>query len=121
MYSDLYMFGNSIAMLPGRHWPHRFTTEQAMEGNKTALVLGASGGIGGELAHQLRDARWQGRALKREIAPRAATKGGVDRPQGGAVDRDDGRRCAGGCAGIRHGGNPPGDRSWAELVLPMVV
>src|SRR5258706_12889873 len=114
MYSDLYMFGNSIAMLPGRHWPHRFTTEQAMEGNKTALVLGASGGIGGELAHQLRDAGWQVRALKREIAPGAATKDGVDWQQGDAVNRDDGLRCAGGCAVIVHAVNPPGYRRRAE-------
>ena len=28
-----------------------------------ALVLGASGGIGGEIARQLRDAGWQVRAL----------------------------------------------------------
>lgn len=34
---------------------------------KTALVLGASGGIGGEVARQLRDAGWQVVALKRRL------------------------------------------------------
>src|SRR5258705_8446703 len=106
MYSDLYMFGNSIAMLPGRHWPHRSTTEQTMEGNKTALVLGASGGIGGELARQLRDAGWQVRALKREIAPRAATKDGGGWQQGDAMKRGDLLRCAMGCAVIVPAVNP---------------
>jgi len=49
-----------------------------MESGRTALVLGASGGIGGEVARQLRDAGWQVRALKREIAPDAATKDGFE-------------------------------------------
>ncbi|MBN3814040.1 NmrA family NAD(P)-binding protein, partial [Paraburkholderia sp. Ac-20347] len=34
---------------------------------RTALVLGASGGIGGEVARQLRRAGWQVRALKRNL------------------------------------------------------
>ena len=49
-----------------------------MERNKTALVLGASGGIGGEMARRLRDAGWQVRALKREIAPGAAATDGFE-------------------------------------------
>ena len=36
-------------------------------GNDKVLVLGASGGIGGEVARQLRDAGWQVRALKRNL------------------------------------------------------
>ncbi|RBD43802.1 epimerase, partial [Xanthomonas oryzae pv. oryzae] len=36
-----------------------------------ALVLGASGGIGGERARQLRDAGWQVRALQRGLAATA--------------------------------------------------
>lgn len=33
--------------------------------NKTVLVLGATGGIGGEMARQLGDTGWQVRALNR--------------------------------------------------------
>ncbi len=36
-----------------------------MEHRKSVLVLGATGGIGGEVARQLRDAGWDVRALKR--------------------------------------------------------
>lgn len=38
---------------------------------RLALVLGASGGIGGEVARQLRDAGWQVRALKRGPMPKS--------------------------------------------------
>ena len=38
---------------------------------RQALVLGASGGIGGEVARQLRDAGWQVRGLKRGPMPKS--------------------------------------------------
>ena len=94
-----------------------------MESNKTArvaLVLGASGGIGGEVARQLRDAGWHVRALKRDVAPDAATKDGFEWQQGDAMTRADVLRCAAGCSVIVHAVNPPGYRRWAELVLPML-
>lgn len=91
-----------------------------MERNKTALVLGASGGIGGEIARQLRDAGWQVRALKREIAVGAAAKDGFEWRQGDAMNRADVLRCAAGCAVIVHAVNPPGYQRWAELVPPML-
>jgi len=37
-----------------------------MARNDTVLVLGATGGIGGEVARQLHDAGWEVRALKRD-------------------------------------------------------
>jgi len=91
-----------------------------MESGKTALVLGASGGIGGELARQLRHAGWRVRALKRDIPTGAATKDGFEWQQGDAMNRDDVLRCAAGCAVIVHAVNPPGYQRWAELVLPML-
>uniref|UniRef100_UPI00286F232B NmrA family NAD(P)-binding protein n=1 Tax=Paraburkholderia sp. TaxID=1926495 RepID=UPI00286F232B len=42
---------------------------------RTALVLGASGGIGGEVARQLRDAGWRVRALKRSLGGKSSTHG----------------------------------------------
>ena len=94
--------------------------ERMMERNKTVLVLGASGGIGGEIARQLRDAGWQVRALKREIAPGAASNDGFEWQQGDAMNRADVLRCAAGCTVIVHAVNPPGYQRWAELVLPML-
>src|SRR4051812_39959555 len=91
-----------------------------MERNRTALVLGASGGIGGEIARQLRDAGWRVRALKREIAAGAATQDGFEWQQGDAMNRADVLRCASGCSVIVHAVNPPGYQRWGELVLPML-
>ena len=88
---------------------------------KTALVLGASGGIGGELARQLRGAGWRVRALKRDIAAGASAKDGFEWHQGDAMNHDDVLRCAAGCDVIVHAVNPPGYQRWAELVLPMLA
>src|SRR5215469_10928674 len=84
------------------------------------LVLGASGGIGGEIARQLRDAGWQVRALKRALAKDEERREGVTWLRGDAMNRDDVMRAASGCAVIVHAVNPPGYRRWAELVLPML-
>lgn len=87
--------------------------------NRTALVLGATGGIGGELARQLRAAGWQVRALHREAASRKG-RDGLDWRQGDAMVAADVLAAARGAALIVHAVNPPGYRRWAELVLPMM-
>lgn len=87
-----------------------------MNTTKTALVLGATGGIGGETARQLRAAGWRVRALAR----RAAEGEGLEWVRGDAMNRSDVARAAAGCAVIVHAVNPPGYRRWAELVLPML-
>lgn len=84
---------------------------------KTALVLGATGGIGGETARQLRAAGWQVRAFARGAA---AAGDGLEWIRGDAINRDDVLRAAAGCSVIVHAVNPPGYRRWAELVLPML-
>ncbi|HEY0295330.1 MAG TPA: NAD-dependent epimerase/dehydratase family protein [Bordetella sp.] len=86
----------------------------------TALVLGASGGVGGEALRQLRDAGWAVRALQRGPAGEAAQRDGIIRLQGDAMNRDDVLRAARGCEVIVHAVNPPGYRRWGELVLPMI-
>ncbi|WP_295985752.1 SDR family oxidoreductase [uncultured Variovorax sp.] len=86
--------------------------------NDKVLVLGATGGIGGEVARQLRDAGWDVRALKR-----GATEGrrdGITWLAGDAMDEQSVRRAAKGCSVIVHAVNPPGYRRWSELVLPML-
>lgn len=90
-----------------------------MQANKTALVLGATGGIGGEVARRLRDAGWQVRALKRGLAA-TSTGDGIVWVEGDAMNRADVAAAAQGCAVIVHAVNPPGYRRWAELVLPML-
>ncbi|UKE73663.1 NAD-dependent epimerase/dehydratase family protein [Xanthomonas graminis] len=91
-----------------------------MATTSTALVLGASGGIGGELARQLRDAGWQVRALQRGLATASETRDGIHWLRGDAMRREDVLQAAHGCAVIVHAVNPPGYRRWSDLVLPMI-
>src|SRR5690242_9533711 len=84
-----------------------------------ALVLGATGGIGSEVARQLCDAGWQVRALKRGLE-RDTVRDGIAWIGGDASNRDDVMRAARGASVIVHAVNPPGYRKWSELVLPMV-
>ena len=89
--------------------------------NTRALVLGATGGIGGEVARQLLAAGWQVRALRRGGPPPGAQQDGLDWVAGDAMDPADVLAAAGGCSVIVHAVNPPGYRRWAELVLPMIT
>jgi nucleoside-diphosphate-sugar epimerase len=91
-----------------------------MNDNRTVLVLGASGGIGGEVARQLAVAGWQVRGLKRALAAEAVDADGIAWIAGDALDRADVLRAAQGCAVIVHAVNPPGYRNWGKLVLPML-
>jgi nucleoside-diphosphate-sugar epimerase len=91
-----------------------------MHDNKTVLVLGASGGIGGEVARQLRDAGWDVRALKRDAPRSGEVRDGMRWIGGDAMNREDVAAAARGCSAIVHAVNPPGYRRWAELVLPML-
>lgn len=84
----------------------------------TALILGATGGIGGAVAQRLLDAGWNVRALHRNAAAQQA--GRIDWIQGDAMHRDDVVAAARGAALIVHAVNPPGYRNWGALVLPMI-
>ncbi|OXI67739.1 hypothetical protein CFB81_24210 [Burkholderia sp. AU28863] len=87
---------------------------------RQALVLGASGGIGGEVARQLRDAGWRVRALKRGLDAGGVERDGIAWLRGDALDREAVVRAARGCSVIVHAVNPPGYRNWATQVLPMI-
>ena len=92
-----------------------------MNGNsKTALVLGASGGIGGEVARQLRDAGWTVKALQRGLAAAHEARDGIHWLRGDALNAADVAGAAQGCNVIVHAVNPPGYRDWDRLVLPML-
>lgn len=86
---------------------------------RIALVLGATGGIGGELASQLASAGWQVRALNRN-PDRAGKDGRFQWIKGDAMSAADVMAAAKGAALVVHAVNPPGYRDWEKVVLPML-
>ncbi|WP_370677044.1 NAD(P)H-binding protein [Pleomorphomonas sp. PLEO] len=87
--------------------------------SKIALVLGATGGIGGEVASRLVSSGWQVRALNRN-PERAGKDGRVTWIKGDAMAAADVMAAAEGVSLIVHAVNPPGYRDWDKLVLPML-
>ncbi|WAC28662.1 NAD-dependent epimerase/dehydratase family protein [Ancylobacter sp. SL191] len=86
---------------------------------KTVLVLGATGGIGGEMARTLLARGWLVRALTRSGTP--GLRDGIAWEPGDALVAEDVRRAAHGASLIVHAVNPPGYRHWQTLVLPMLA
>ncbi|NVZ19792.1 NAD(P)H-binding protein [Pseudomonas costantinii] len=84
------------------------------------LILGATGGIGGEVARQLSAAGWQVCALTRDVDKARSQNSAFTWLKGDALNREDVVAAARGCAVIVHAVNPPGYRNWAEWVLPMI-
>lgn len=84
-----------------------------------ALVLGATGGIGGEFASRLASGGWQVRALHRD-PERAGKDGRFQWIKGDAMVAADVAKAAKGAALVVHAVNPPGYRDWDKLVLPML-
>ena len=91
-----------------------------MASNSSVLILGATGGIGGEVARQLRDAGWDVRALQRRASNLIEQRDGITWVRGDALSAHDVAKAAQGCSVIVHAVNPPGYRRWSELVLPML-
>jgi nucleoside-diphosphate-sugar epimerase len=92
-----------------------------MTHTKTALILGITGGIGGELAAALRRHGWQINALHRNAArASAAASAPVTWIQGDVMNPGDVIKAAHGASLIVHAVNPPGYRNWGQLVLPML-
>lgn len=90
---------------------------------RLALVVGATGGIGGEVAHALIAHGWRVRGLCRrlETAKRdAAWVGPVEWVTGDAMNETDVATAASGVALIFHGANPPGYKNWRGLAVPML-
>jgi nucleoside-diphosphate-sugar epimerase len=97
-------------------------SDLAMTHTKTALILGATGGIGGEMAAALSRHGWQINALNRNPA-QAGGRSGPSRItwiQGDALNPADVIHAARGASLIVHAVNPPGYRNWGEWVLPML-
>lgn len=88
-------------------------------GPRTALVLGATGGIGSETATALARHGWTIRALSRHGAPAGDTTG-WEWIKGDAMDGEAVVRAARGTQAIVHAVNPAGYSGWSKLVLPMI-
>jgi len=86
-----------------------------------ALVIGATGGIGGAVAERLVAAGWRVQAMNRN--PDAARIGREDLEwlKGDAMVEADVVAAAEGAQLIVHGANPPAYRNWAGLQLPMLT
>jgi nucleoside-diphosphate-sugar epimerase len=83
-----------------------------------ALVLGATGGVGGQMARTLLSRGWRVRALARD--PEKNPIAGIQWLRGDAMRRSDVIAAAEGATLIVHGVNPPGYRNWRGLALPML-
>lgn len=97
-------------------------TAMAEQLNKTALVLGATGGIGGALTEVLLAHGWTIKALTRDPARAAAGRdAAIQWIRGDAMDRAAVVAAAAeGASLVVHAVNPPGYRDWDKLVLPMM-
>ena len=91
---------------------------------KTILVLGATGGIGGEVARAFLRRGWRVRALTRRSADAAAKfpwLTGVEWVGGDAMDAASVRAAAAGTQFLFHGANPANYANWEEWGIPMLA
>jgi len=89
----------------------------------SALVIGATGGIGGEVAHALLAAGWRVACLTRnpeDAAKRTKWVGDVQWVAGDAMREADVVSATRGAKIIFHGANPPGYKNWRGLAIPML-
>jgi nucleoside-diphosphate-sugar epimerase len=86
--------------------------------SRTALVIGATGGIGSETARALLARGWRVTALHR--APPAA-QSPISWIRGDAMDAGSVAAAAAGADVIVHAANPPQYRNWRGLALPMLA
>lgn len=85
-----------------------------------ALVLGATGGVGGALAEALLQRGYRVRAMHRKPGLQVGARPRYEWVSGDAMRAEDVVEAARGASVIVHGVNPPGYRNWGELVLPMI-
>lgn len=86
----------------------------------TALILGATGGAGYEIARALRRKGWQIRALSRRPEEGRRRMPEADWVEGDAMNPADVKDAAVNADLIVHAVNPPGYRNWRGLALPML-
>jgi len=91
-----------------------------MTPTRTALILGATGGAGFEIARALRAHGWQIRAMYRRPETAFSMMPEADWICGDAMRAEDVMMAASHADLIVHAVNPPGYRNWGKLVLPMI-
>lgn len=87
---------------------------------KTALILGITGGIGGETARALAATGWAIKALSRDPARAAAVVPGATIITGDCMSAPAVLAAAEGVQVIVHGVHPPRYHNWAGLCMPML-
>ncbi|HEV2365614.1 MAG TPA: NAD-dependent epimerase/dehydratase family protein [Caulobacteraceae bacterium] len=89
---------------------------------RTCLIIGATGGFGGNAAAALARRGWKVKDLARDpaTARAKAPAAPVEFIAGDAMVREDVIAAATGADLIVHAANPPGYRNWAGTVLPMI-
>lgn len=90
-----------------------------MKTGRTALILGATGGSGREIAAALVGKGWTVRGLVRDTS-RNGLAADITWLQGDATNASEVAQAALGVDVIVHAVNPPGYRNWSTLVLPML-
>jgi nucleoside-diphosphate-sugar epimerase len=93
-----------------------------MTKTRTALVIGATGGVGGAIADRLLADGWHVRAINRDPQTAAQRSGrtGLEWVKGDAMVEADVVAAAAGAEIVVHGANPPAYKNWAGLQLPML-
>ena len=87
---------------------------------RLALVLGATGGIGGTVARTLVARGWRVRAMGRDAEGAATRHPTFEWVTGDAMTAADVTAAAQGVELIVHAVNPPGYKDWGKLVVPML-
>lgn len=91
-----------------------------MKSINKVLILGATGGIGGEIARKLIRDEWDVRALRRSTPQNSDRNNSISWISGDALNAEQVEAAASECSVIVHAVNPPGYRNWEQLVLPML-
>jgi len=84
---------------------------------KSILVIGASGGVGGAIAAKLAGRGWRVIGLSRVERP---AQDGIEWRIGDAMSADDLKQAAAGVDAVFYGANPPKYQNWDKVCLPMV-
>ena len=90
---------------------------------RSALIVGATGGIGSEMARVLIERGWSVRALSRDpqqAAKQLAWLGPIAWIAGDAMNSSEVVAAAAGVDVVVHAANPPGYRNWKGLAMPML-
>jgi len=94
-----------------------------MSKTKSALIIGATGGIGSEMARVLAKRGFHVRALHRDpqqAKARIPSLAAIDWVKGDAMNAADVLAASVGVSLVVHAANPPGYRNWKRLALPML-